>query len=113
MWLPPSLEVIASEFQDARIEEDPIDERIVDFLDRAYPLKDPSSRSREREPFTLAAVLIGIGYCFDPREPNCTKPADKSRVSRRLNHLGYEVNPHRTRANGRVPTWIARKRAHL
>ena len=108
-WLPPSLEAIASELQDLLLEEDTFDERILDFLDRRYPLKDPSGRSVEREPFTIRAVLVGIGYSNTPGDLNYASKSDENRAAQRLRRLGYQPNPHRPRdGKDRGRTWVAR-----
>ena len=103
-WLPPNIEAIASEFQDAFMEGDTWDQRIADFLDKDFPL----NKSGERAPFTLREVARGLGFGFQPGEPNCATKADEMRIARRLRRLGYHPDPHRRRQNGKLERpWIA------
>ena len=105
-WLPPSLEAIASEFQGAFVEEDLWDKQILDELNRNFPIDQGTGN---RPPFTLHDVLWGIGFCFIQGEPNCARKGDEMRAARRLHHLGYQRDPHRSRANGQASMWVGVK----
>jgi predicted P-loop ATPase len=103
-WLPPGIEAIAGEMQDAFLEADEWDGLILDFLDRAYPTKPDGTRDR----FTRRAVVEGIGFSYlDTGNPQFPKAADEKRVERRLRRLGFRPDPHRPRSGGkRERFWI-------
>jgi len=102
-WLPPGVEAIAAEMQDAFVEADEWDGLILGVLDQHYPVKPDGTRDR----FTRREVVEGIGFSYlDPGEPKFPKAADEKRVERRLRRLGFCPDPHRSRGTGRSRFWI-------
>jgi predicted P-loop ATPase len=108
-WLPPGIEAIAGEMQDAFVEADEWDGLILDFLDRRFPVKPDKTRDR----FTRRQVVEGLGFSYvDPGEPRFPKAADEKRVERRLRRLGFRPDPRRPRSPGggkRERFWIVEK----
>jgi predicted P-loop ATPase len=106
-WLPPGIEAIASEMQDAFVEADEWDGLILDFLDTGYPRIQDGTRDR----FTRRAVLEGIGFSYlDTGDPRFPTAAHEKRVERRLRRLGFRPDPHRPRSGGRRERfWIVAK----
>jgi hypothetical protein len=106
-WLPPNIEAIAGEMQDAFVEADEWDGLILDFLDRHCPVKPDNTR----EKFTRRQVVEGLKFDYsDPGAPNFPKAADEKRVERRLRRLGFRPDPHRHRRGGRIERqWIVAK----
>jgi predicted P-loop ATPase len=106
-WLPPGIEAIAGEMQDAFVEADEWDGLILDFLDRRFPAKPDGTRER----FTRRQVVQGLGFSYlDPGAPQFPKATDEKRVERRLRRLGFCPDPHRPRRGSRRERfWIVAK----
>jgi predicted P-loop ATPase len=109
-WLPPNLETIAALEQESYVEEDIWDGRILEWIEHRAPRIDPSGPrddSNPVAPFTLSALLIGLGFDPDPSaDKKRISKADEMRAARRLKFLGWERDPHRSRAAGRARLWV-------
>lgn len=103
-WLPPSIEAIAGQMQDAFIEPDEWDGLVLAFLDVQFPEKQDGTRDK----FTRRDVIEGLRFDYsDPGNSKFPKPADENRVERRLRALGFTPEPHRRKQNGkRFRFWI-------
>ena len=105
-WLTPEVENTAAEVQDAYVEFDGFDEKILEFLDINYP----ANTEGERRPFTLPEVAEGIGFSYRPSDVNFISKADEMRIARRLRRLGFHPDPHRSRSTGRARFWVQVKK---
>jgi putative DNA primase/helicase len=113
-WLPPNIEMIAAVEQERYVEEDIWDVRILEWIEHRAPRINPSGprdSSNPVAPFPLSALLIGLG--FDP-DPSADKKrisrSDEMRAARRLKFLGWERDPHRSRASGQARVWVREKK---
>jgi predicted P-loop ATPase len=112
-WLPPNIELIAAQQQEIWVEQDIWDARITEWLEYKAPRVDPTGPLDDRNPvapFTLTQLLIGLGFDADP-SANKTRisRSDEMRAARRLRHLGWEPDPHRSRSIGRARLWVHKK----
>jgi hypothetical protein len=89
-WLTPEIEAIAAEMQDAYVEYDGFDEKILHVLDQDF--------SGGSAPFTLPEIARGLGFSYAPADPNFIRKPDESRIARRLRRLGFQPDAHRHRA---------------
>lgn len=105
-WLPPEVENTAAEVQDAYVEFDGFDEKILEFLDNKYP----ANTEGKRRPFTLPKVAEGIGFSYRPSDMNFISKADEMRIARRLRRLGFHPDPHRSRSTGRARFWVSMRK---
>jgi hypothetical protein len=99
-WLSPGLEAIANGIQDGFVESDEWDELIQEFIAHGA-----APNNGKCPPFTIRSVLGHLGFGFTPGQANFATKADEMRVARRLRRLGFRKDPHRSRANGQIPTW--------
>src|SRR5262249_3811601 len=113
-WLPPKLETIAALQQESYVETDIWDGRILEWLEHRAPRIDPSGPrddSNPVAPFTLSALLIGLGFDPDPSaDKKRISKSDEMRAARRLKFLGWEKDPHRHRATGQAVFWVRMKK---
>jgi hypothetical protein len=130
-WLPPPIEALAAELQAGYVEEDRWAGLIFDWLTRTWRLDPDTARPFEgavvdprtgeatvvnpktsntiacNRPFTLSAVLEGIGFSLDPTDERRATKGDEMRVARCLRQLGFRRDPVQYQKHGkRERLWV-------
>jgi predicted P-loop ATPase len=114
-WLPPKIEAIASEMQDAFVEADDWDELIVAWIELTFGKPPEEGKPDQRKiHFTVRQVLEkALGYALVPNpmlRPVVATVSDEKRVIRRLQRLGYRPDPHRRRTALGRRFWVPLKK---
>jgi predicted P-loop ATPase len=112
-WLPPSIEAIAATFQATFLQDEPMEDKVAQWLVGDYPPRIQlngvvkgerrSNINGEWPPFTTTIALRGIGYSSNPDDRGYPTRSDEMRMSRVLKRLGYRQS--HTTVNGIAQRW--------